>query len=256
MSFDMCFTENFAILNDCPLFWDEDLLKKDVYANRYHRDMPMRLGVIPRRGASSEVKWFDCDATYVLHWINAYEDGDEVVVDGYFQRDPAPSLPPDATVDQRLFRYLDLYAMQSIPYRWQMNMRTGETKEGPLSDVITEFGMINATVMGRPYRYAYSALPTEGWFTFEGIIKHDVHSGSMQTYRFSDGTYCSETVFAPRPNAASEDDGYLLTYTSDIVNDESHCMVFDARNPGDGPIARVRLPERVPFGFHGSFVPS
>ena len=247
---DMCFTQNYAVLNDCPLFWDPDLLPKGVYANRFYEDLPMRLGVIPRNGRGSDIRWFDFDPTFVLHWMNAWEDGDWVIVDGYFQQDPAPTLPADATVDQRLFRYLDLYAMQSIPYRWQMNMRTGETKEGPLSDIITEFGMINASVMGRPYRWAYSALPTEGWFTFEGIIKHDVHSGSMQTYRFPNGTYCSETVFAPRPGATSEDDGYLLTYTSDIVNDESHCMVFDAQNPGDGPIARVRLPERICSGTH------
>jgi carotenoid cleavage dioxygenase len=153
-------------------------------------------------------------------------------------------------VDQRLFRYLDLHAMRSIPWRWQMNMRTGETKEGPLSDTITEFGMVNSTVAGRPYRWAYSALPTEGWFTFEGIIKHDVTTGRMETYAFPEGTYCSETVFAPRPAATSEDDGYLLTYTTDVVNDESHCAIFDAQNPADGPIARVRLPERICSGTH------
>lgn len=247
---DMCFTERYAVLNDCPLFWDPELLPRGVHANRFYPELPMRLGVIPRHGKGSDIRWFEFDPTFVLHWINAHEDGDWVVVDGYFQRDPAPSLPPDATVDQRLFRYLDLYAMQSVPWRWRMNMRTGETGEGPLSDVITEFGMINNSVAGRPYRWTYSALPTEGWFTFEGVIKHDVTTGAMETYRFPAGTYCSETVFAPRPRATSEDDGYLLTYTSDIVNDESHCVVLDAQNPADGPIARVRLPERICSGTH------
>ena len=247
---DMCFTQNYAVLNDCPLFWDEDLIPKGVYANRFHPDMPMRLGVIPRNGRGDQIRWFDFSPTFVLHWINAYEDGDWVTVDGYFQQDPAPTLPPEATVDQRLFRYLDLHAMKSIPWRWRMNMRTGETKEGPLSDTITEFGMINNNVAGRPYRYAYSALPTEGWFTFEGVIKHDVTTGAMETYAFPEGTYCSETVFAPRPGGTAEDDGWLLTYTTDIVNDESHCAVFDAQNPADGPVARVRLPERICSGTH------
>ena len=245
---DMCFTQQYAILNDCPLFWDPELLNRGVHANRYYPELPMRLGVVPRRG--STVRWFEFSPTFVLHWINAFEHGDWVVVDGYFQQDPAPHLPPDATVDQRLFRYLDLYAMRSIPWRWRMNMRTGESSEGPLSDVITEFGMISNDVAGKPYRWAYSALPTEGWFTFEGIIKHDVTTGAMTTHRFPDGTFCSETVFAPRPNARSEDDGYLLTYTSDIVNDESHCVVFDATRPDDGPVCRVRLPERISSGTH------
>jgi len=247
---DMCFTENFAILNDCPLFWDEDLLKKDVYANRFHRDMPMRLGVIPRRGSSSDIKWFDCDATYVLHWINAFEDGDEVVVDGYFQYDPSPTLPPDATIDERLFRYLDLYAMQSRPYRWRLNMRNGTVKEGPLSDTITEFGVINGAVGGRRYDTAYCVIPTEGWFMFEGLIRHDISTGRETRFHLPEGEYCSEAVFAPRIGAPTEDDGYVITYTIDVVNDCSDCAIFDARDIAAGPIARVRLPERICSGTH------
>lgn len=247
---DMCFTENYSILNDCPLFWDPELLAKGVYANRFYRDMPTRLGVIPRHGRGGDIKWFDFEATFVLHWMNAYEKGDWVILDGYFQGDPSPTLPPDATGDDRLFRYLDNYAFLSIPYRWEMNLRTGETKEGPLSETITEFGMINNDVAGRPYRYAYSAMPVRGWFLFDGIYKHDVTTGQMDSFRFPEGTFCSETVFAPRPNPRSEDDGYLLTYTTDVVNDASHCAIFDALDPAQGPVARVVLPERISSGTH------
>jgi carotenoid cleavage dioxygenase len=247
---DMAFTENFAILNDCPLFWDEELLKKDVYANRFHRDVPMRLGVIPRRGSSSDIKWFDCDATYVLHWINAFEDGDEIVIDGYFQYDPSPTLPPDATIDERLFRYLDLYAMQTRPYRWRLNMRTGAVKEGPLSDTITEFGIINGAVGGRAYDTAYCVIPTEGWFMFEGLIRHDIGTGRETRFHLPDGEYCSEAVFAPRLGATGEDDGYVITYTIDVVNDHSDCAIFDAGDIAAGPVARVRLPERISSGTH------
>lgn len=247
---DMCFTENHSILNDCPLFWDEDLMARDVYATRFHRDMPTRLGVIPRYGTAEDVRWFECESTYVLHWINAYEDGDEIVVDGYFEFDPSPGTPPDATLEQRMFRFLDLWALQSRPYRWRLNMRTGAVTEGPLSDTITEFGMINARNGGRRYDWVYSVVPAEGWFGFEGLIKHNVTTGSEEVYRLPTGTYCSETVFAPRPGAIDEDDGWLVTYTMDVVNDESHCEIFDARAMSEGPIARVALPERISSGTH------
>ena len=46
--------------------------------------------MIPRHGGSSEIRWFEAEPTYVLHWANAYEDGDEVVVDGFFQGCPEP----------------------------------------------------------------------------------------------------------------------------------------------------------------------
>ena len=250
---DMCFTENYAILNDCPLFWDQDLISRGIYATGFHPDMPLRFGVIPRRGNENDVKWFECDATYVLHWINAWEDGDEIVIDGYFQQDPSPTLPSDATVEQRLFRFLDLHTLKSIPYRWRLNMRNGTVKEGPITDTITEFGMINASVAGTPHRYVYQVVPAYGWFGFEGLTKHDIVTGTEETYRLPEGTYCSETVFAPRPGATAEDDGYLVTFTMDVPNDQSHCEIFDAQNMTDGPVARITLPERICSGTHATW---
>jgi carotenoid cleavage dioxygenase len=247
---DMCFTENYAILNDCPLFWREDLIERGVYATKFHRDIPTRFAVIPRHGNENDIKWFECDSTYVLHWINAYEDGDEIVIDGYFQFNPSPTSAPDATIEDRLFRFLDLHSMQSKPYRWRLNMKTGAVNEGPLSDTITEFGMINPHIAGRKYDYVYSVIPTEGWFTFEGLIKHNVTTGTEETFRLPAGVYASETVFAPRPGATSEDDGYLVTFTMDVVNDVSHCKILDAKRMSDGPIARIRLPERICSGTH------
>lgn len=250
---DMAFTENYSILNDCPLFWKQDLIDRGIYATQFHKDMPTRLGVIPRYGTEKDIKWFECDATYVLHWINAYEEGDEIIVDGYFQFDPSPGVEPDATLDQRMFRFLDLYALQSRPYRWRLNMKTGAVKEGPLSDTITEFGMINALTAGKKYQWVYSTIPAVGWFGFEGIIKHNVVTGSEENYQLPEGVYASETVFAPRPSAQSEDDGYLITFTMDVTNDQSHCLVFDAKNVSDGPVARIPLPERICSGTHATW---
>jgi carotenoid cleavage dioxygenase len=215
--------------------------------------MPTRLGVIPRFGTEKDIKWFECDATYVLHWINAYEEGDEIIIDGYFEYDPSPSVPPDASLEDRMFRFLDLFAMQSRPYRWRLNMRTGAVNEGPLSDTITEFGMINAQVAGKKYDTVYSVIPAHGWFGFEGLIKHNVVTGTEENYHLPTGVYASEAVFAPRPGGTREDDGYLITFTMDVVNDTSHCQIFDAQNLSDGPIASILLPERICSGTHATW---
>ena len=89
---DMAFTENYAILNDFPLFWDPELL--GAGRPRARASTPTcrpASRVIPRRGGPSDIRWFEADPTYVLHWINAYEDGDEIVLDGFFQGDPEPA---------------------------------------------------------------------------------------------------------------------------------------------------------------------
>lgn len=253
---DMAFTEHYAILNDCPLFWDAEAMAKGIYAARFHPDMPTRFGIIPRRGQSSELRWFDAAPTYVLHWINAYEEGDEIVLDGFFQRDPAPAPRRSGSYYERMFHYLALDAMNSRAHRWRFNLATGETKEEDLSDRIMEFAMINARHAGRRYRYAYPMTGKPGWFLFDGLVKLDLETGREQRYAFGDGVYGSETAMAPRPGGRAEDDGYLVSFVTDMNADRSECVVFDAADVSAGPIARLRLPERICSGTHACWAPS
>ena len=115
--------------------------------------------------------------------------------------------------------------------------------------------MINGTHAGRKHRYSYSATSVPGWFLFNGIIKHDAQTGSEEKYTLPEGVYASETAMAPRVGSTGEDDGYLVTIVSDMNRDSSECLVFDARNLTDGPIARVQLPERVSSGTHSTWAP-
>ena len=188
---DMAFTENFAILNDCPMFWDPDLLARGVHAVRFYPDLPTRLGVLPRRGTNDDIRWFEASPTYVLHWINAFENGDEVVVDGFFERNPEATIGPDepATMpgrddaERRMFRFLDATALDPVPYRWRLDLRTGAVKEEVLSDAGSEFGTINGGHLGRPYRFCYSLIPKPGWFLFGGLRRTDVSTGATDEYR-------------------------------------------------------------------------
>ncbi|MCM2417413.1 carotenoid oxygenase family protein [Streptomyces sp. RKAG293] len=248
---DMAFTENYAILNDFPLFWDPALIAQGKYASRFHRDLPSRFGVVPRYG--TEVRWFEADPTYVLHFANAYEDGDEIVIDGFHQGCPEPADPRGEGVYQRMFRFLALERMETRLHRWRLNLVTGQVKEERLSERFTEFGMINPNLGGQPYRYTYAATQRPGWFLFDGIVKHDLHTGSEERYALPEGVYGSETAMAPRPGATAEDDGYLVTLTTDVNADRSECLVFDAARLTDGPIARVRLPERISSGTHATW---
>ena len=249
---DMAFTENYAILNDLPLFWDPQALAKGKHAARFYADIPSRLAVIPRRGQTSDIRWFEADPTYVLHWTNAYEDGDEVVLDGFYQGDPEPP-SGDGTLYQKMFRFLDNERLGPRLHRWRLNMATGNVKEEDLSDVSSEFGMINDHHAGRPYRYAYASTAVPGWFLFNGITRHDTVTGGTEHYRFAEGVYGSETVMAPRVGSTGEDDGYLVTIISDMNEDKSECLVFDAARLADGPVCRVQLPERASSGTHSTW---
>ncbi|MCV7301024.1 carotenoid oxygenase family protein [Mycobacterium barrassiae] len=248
---DMAFTENYAILNDFPLFWDPKLLEANVHLPGFHRDMPSRFAVIPRRGGPEDIRWFEADPTFVLHFTNAYEDGDEIVLDGFFQGDPTPVGTGD--LYQKMFRYLSLDGLQTRLHRWRFNLVTGETREEQLSDSITEFGMINGGYAGGKYRYAYAATGKPGWFLFDGLVKHDLATGAEERFAFDEGVYGSETAMAPRVGGSSEDDGYLVTLTTDMNADASYCLVFDAARVADGPVCKLALPERISSGTHSTW---
>ena len=252
---DMAFTRNYAILNDFPLFWDPELLKSDIHLPGFHRDMPTRFAVIPRRGGTEDIRWFEADPTFVLHFTNAYEDGDEIVLDGFFEGDPTPDDTGGTNKWERAFRYLALDRLQTRLHRWRLNLVTGTAREEQLTDTITEFGMINAGYAGGDYRYTYAATGKPGWFLFDGLVKHDVKTGAEERYSLPDGVYGSETAMAPRIGATAEDDGYLITLVTDINDDSSSCLVFDAARVADGPICTLPLPERISSGTHSTWAP-
>lgn len=187
--------------------------------------------------------------------MNAYEDGNEIVLDGFFQGDPQPKIEPGATYYESMSRFLSLDGMQTRLHRWRLDLRTGQVKEEQLSDSITEFGMINGLHAGREYRYTYAASGVPGRFLFNGIVRHDVLTGAEVRYDLPDAVFASESAMVPRVGATDEDDGYLITFTIDMNEDRSQCLVFAAARIDKGPIASVTLPERICSGTHSTWAP-
>jgi carotenoid cleavage dioxygenase-like enzyme len=244
---DMAFTERFVILNDLPLYWQADELARGVHRPRFHRDQPSRFAIVPRRGGAADVRWFEASPTYVLHWINAYERGDEVILDGFFQRDPTPRPDPADGPYAGIRKMTDLTAMGARPHRWRFDLRSGETREEPLGDEICEFPTVDGRRGGRAYRHAIALTVKPGWWLFDGLVRLDVDGGAPQRYRFPDGVYGSEAPVAG---------DYVVTFVSDTVRDASECQIFSAADLAAGPIARVALPERICAGTHACWAPT
>jgi carotenoid cleavage dioxygenase len=251
---DLAFTEHYIIVNDLPLFWDSDQIARGVYRARWHAELPSRFGVLPRRG--HDVRWFEATPTYVLHWINAYEDGNTIVLDGYHQTDPLPRFDPADGPYAALKRMVDIYAMQARPHRWRFDLASGTCREERLFDAISEFPSIHYARPGRRHRYVWSMTAKPGWFLFDGIVRMDLETGAEQRWRYPDGVYASEAPMAPRPGARAEDDGWIVTFVTDCARERSECHVFDAARISDGPVARVALPERICAGTHACWAPA
>lgn len=250
----MMFTPNWSILCDFPLFWDEELLKRDVHVTRLHEGMPSRFALIPRYGQPEDIRWFEADPTFVLHFINAHEEGDEVILDGYFEEDPYPPPIESAGEYAHMMAYVDEHSFKPKLHRWRFNLADGTTKEERLDDRILEFGMMNQRYLGLPYRYAYSTTSKPGWFLFNGFVKHDLETGASEQVMLEDGRYGSEAPFAPRTDAKDEDDGYLVSFVIDENRGTSECILIDCKRFADGPICRIALPHKISSGTHAHWV--
>lgn len=250
---DMAITEHHSILFDLPLFADMQALRSGRYRVEFHRELPSRFGILPRYGDNTTIRWFEAKPCYLYHTINAWEAGDEVILDACRVKRPNP---PEIVEYGKIERMLAFLRLDAQLYRWRFNMRTGEVKEGPLDDANTEFPTINTWQLGRPSRYAYNVhISSEPTLLFDGLVKYDTTNARSETHWFGPGRYGSEAPFAPRPNARSEDDGYLLTFVYDEREDISELVIIDAADITAEPVARVKIPQRVPIGFHACWVP-
>jgi carotenoid cleavage dioxygenase-like enzyme len=125
-----------------------------------------------------------------------------------------------------------------------------------IDDDNSEFPSINQGRVGRRSRYAYNMhISPESELLFDGLMKYDVESGVAVTHRFGEGRWGSEAPFAPRPGASAADDGYVVSYVYDEREGRSEVEVLDAADLTAGPVCRIKLPVRVPIGFHATWVP-
>jgi carotenoid cleavage dioxygenase len=117
--------------------------------------------------------------------------------------------------------------------------------------------MINSAWQTRCNRWSYNVMMAR-WPAdeprFTGLVKFDLDTGRYQAFSEGPHFWYSAAPFAERDNAKSEDDGYLVSYVWNPNESRSELQVFDAQNLGGGPVARVLMPQRVPNGFHATWV--
>ena len=251
---DLTITENFTILHDFPFFHDVELQRKTGHrVARLHRELPSRFGVLPRHGAGGDVRWFEFEPGYALHMVNAWEEGDWIVMDGCFQPDPTIQRRP---ADGALASMLGYLRVRAHLHRWRMNLATGETREQALDDLNVEFCLPDTNRYGTRTRYSYHQHIPIGCDTveFTALVKYDHEDGSHTRFDYGEGIFASESPFAPRAAAVAEDDGYVVTIVTDARTLRSECWVLSAREIERGPLARVKLPVRVPTGFHAKWI--
>ena len=187
---------------------------------------------------------FSADARFAFHHVNAYEEGEELVVD--------VCTYPDPGVVQDLY-LARLRAGGPVPAahleRFRIAPGSDEVSIERLLEEPIELARINYMRCNeRPYRYVWGVGIRSGWLGT--IVKGDVVDGSAGVWE-RDGCFPGEPVFVARPGAEDEDDGVLLSVVLDSRTERSFLLVLDARSLEE--LARAEVPHHIPFGFHGQF---
>ncbi|MCA1995455.1 MAG: carotenoid oxygenase family protein [Coleofasciculus sp. S288] len=247
MMHDFAITEHYTIFMDLPVTFRMERMQRGEPGLMFEANRPSRFGILPRHGDNSSIRWFESPPCFVFHTLNAYEEGDEVVLVACRMNSTNVLMSDQTPIETEG----DIARL----YRWRFNLNTGTVREEALDDRASEFPRVNEQLLGRPTRYGYTAwIPAPPMPLINGLIKYDFSSGNSQIHKFGEGRYGGEAVFVPRPGATAEDDGWLITFVYDEGSATSELVVVNAQDVTASPVARVIMPQRVPYGFHGAWV--
>ncbi|KAI3468519.1 hypothetical protein Pfo_025182 [Paulownia fortunei] len=251
---DFAVTKKFAIFPDTQVVINPLEIMRGRSIMRVDPDKVPRIGVIPRYAEDeSEMYWIDVPGLNMLHSVNAWEEdgGDTIVIVA------SNVLSVEHALEKMNLIQFSLEKITIDAKAKKVVMRH------PVSARSLDFGVINPEYAGKKNRYIYAAA-IETMPKMVGVVKIDLSlfaadggDCTVASRMYGPGCYGSEPIFVARePNnpAAEEDDGYLLSYVNNENTQESQFLVMDARSPTLEIVAAVKLPRRVPHGFHAIFV--
>ncbi|MFJ9822834.1 carotenoid oxygenase family protein [Streptomyces sp. NPDC101160] len=237
MMHDFGLTAGHVVFMDLPVVFDPALLGAGM-PYRWDDAYGARLGLLRRDDPHGRVRWFGVEPCYVFHVLNAYD-------------------APDGTVVVHVMRYPELWrrdragavsgSREAVLWKWTLDPATGTVREEQCDDRPGEFPRVDDRLTGRQADFGHMT-------SANSLLRYDLRTGAATAHDFGPGRTPGEAVFAPADGTAGGP-GWLVTYVHDAADDRSDLVVLDAADLAADPVAVVHLPARVPYGFHGSWLP-
>lgn len=254
---DMAISDRFICVFDFPLMMDFKRPGQDSLGFVLNDDAPARIGLVDRHDLDAAVRWFEASPCFMWHLSSAWDEGDEFVLVG-------ARIAGATRVDKHGNVHTDLplvdgeHRFDSHPYMWRLNLRTGTVVERQIDDAYVEFPRVNDANIASGARYSYMAQikTDEPTLMANGLLKYDLMTGTRDSLAFPDHHVGYEASFVPRDGGSGEDDGYVMGFVTNRADMTSEFWITPAQAMADGPVARIKLPQKVPPKFHGRWVPA
>ncbi len=242
MMHDFAMSAEHIVFMDLPVVFRLDIARNGPgdLPYRWSDDYGARLGVLRRDNPYSPIRWFDIDPCYVFHVLNAFdktEDNDKLVV-------------LEAVRYPELWRDDGAPGSDAVMWSWTINLTRGTVTEQQIDERAIEFPRMDDRLAGMPARYGVAVGTGK-------LVRYDLERGTAEEHLFGTATAPggpAEAVFAPADSNGSELSGWYLAYVYDPSRDSSDLVIIDASDFRGKPVARVHLPRRVPYGFHGNWI--
>jgi carotenoid cleavage dioxygenase len=249
MMHDFAVSAEHVIFPVFPAAFDFEAMQKTGSPIAWQPERGTHIGVMPRDGNNEDVVWLDMDPCFAFHFANAQSSGSQVLVDvwqlpavGLFPTDEQTPLAPP-----RL-------------HRWTIDLEARTLRSELLDDAPAEFGRIDDRQAGKDYRHLFSlgSIGVEGMMGapsgFNCLFHYDMKTGGRREHRLPMNDVAGEPVFVPSSPDAAEGEGFVLALVYRSAENRSDAIVLDAQKIEAPPLATIKLPHRIPFGFHGSYV--
>ena len=248
MMHDWNITRNYVVFMDLPIVSDMDLAVSKGSPFGFKPECGARLGVMPRDGNNSDVRWFDIDPCFVFHSFNSFEEGNKIIL--YVSRQQ----------EAMVGGFKDIYGGEKTVarlWRWIIDLENGRVSEEQLDDGACDFPRVNDNRIGLHSEYGYCMqikTDVESLTFGENLFKHHLESGKRTDHHLGSNVAGGEPVFAPKPGSTKEDQGWILSLVHDRNTRNSKLVIVDAEAFDQEPVAEVMIPQRVPYGAHGSWI--
>jgi len=236
MMHDFAMTARYVVFMDLPIVFNLDAaISGSGMPYRWDDDYGARLGVLRRDDPFGVIRWFDIDPCYVFHVANAFDSPDGNCIELQAVRYP------------ELWRHDGGFDVEGVLWAWTIDLAGGTVAERQLDDRSVEFPRIDDRLAGLRARYSVSVAG-------DRLVRYDLSDGSAAEHTFGGGKP-GEAVFVPSASGApDESNGWYMTYVYDPGRDGSDLVILDASDFAGPPVGTIKLPQRVPYGFHGNWI--